>query len=209
MISIFLIDKIIIGYIIICYGLLKSILCLAELFIPSKYSKYIPFITTDDSFAGKFLVIIFLIFGFYSILHGLYVSEFISNNLSNIFDTYFITYVLYTLFGIILIIFYVLVVFTNINISKDMSHIITYKIGGIGSGILFFISICIIKLYDNIIYHKIQLFDFNNILLFTIILCLGFLLLFIIIKSLKQYKHNKIIHPTVLSLQIIPITALY
>lgn len=163
----------------------------------------------DISLAGKLLIIIFLLFGLYSILHGLSILKLLPINLINIFDSRSTTYLLYILFGIILILFYTLVVFTNLKISKNMTHITTYEIGGIASGVLFFISLFIIILYDNLIVHKIPLFNNYNILLLLIIICLTVLISFIIIKALRIYKYNKIMNQYVISLPFVVLNALH
>lgn len=200
--------KLIIGFIIIIYGFIKSIFSIFEIFLPEKYRKSIPFITTDRTVAGLFMIGVLLAFGIYSIFHGLSILKIMPTNLNNIFDNFITTYIIYGLFGIILIIFYIYILFTNINISKDMRHKSTYEIGGLSSGITFITTILVIQLYNNIFKLNIKWYDNDNILLIIGTSILTILTIFIIIKAIKSNDKNYKINFLSLPLPL-PFVALY
>lgn len=201
--------KIIIGIIIIIYGFIKSIFSIFEIFLPEKYRKSIPFITSDRTVAGLFMIEVLLAFGIYSIFHGLSILQIMPTNFNNIFDNFITTYIIYGLFGIILIIFYIYILFTNINISKDMTRISTYEIGGLSSGITFITSILVIKLYNNIFKLNIKWYDNDNILLIIGTSILTILTFFIIVKAIRRKNKNYKINIISLLPLPLPLVALY
>lgn len=195
----------VVGYSLIIYAVLKAIVCILDL-IPPKYFPFkIPFLTHDTSVAGLVLVISFLIFAVYTFLHGLGILHILSPTLNSLFTNYFTSYVVYMILTIILTVFYSLVLFTNLPISKNIEHKSSYEIIGLCGGISFFCSILILEVYRNIINKK------RSALIIILLPCIFIFILIIVIITYNSL-YNKNNHETsiydILSIMAIPFVAI-
>ena len=119
-----------IGMFLFLYGLLKLFVAICLLFvIPKETQKdmsHIPlvnmFVTGDHSLAGKGLEIILGSFGLFSMMHGLALMGFFHGRVVSYFESKLFQYVVYSVFGVALIVFYSLVLYTNVPISKDENN---------------------------------------------------------------------------------------
>ena len=133
------------AFLYIFYGITKVIIGLSVMSLPTKYIAQIPvfkwFIKaiSDKTFAGRFYEYVLLIFGFYTILHGLALFNTFPKKINNYIENPRVTYAVFEIFGIVLTVFYFLVIYTNLPIDKDKSSYNDYKLFGLSSGILFII----------------------------------------------------------------------
>lgn len=176
-----------IGYWLLIYAIFKGIICILDL-IPSQYLPFkVPFLTHDTTLAGLVLVITFLLFSIYTFFHALSILDFLSPSLTRFFNRYETSYIIYMIMSIILTVFYSLILFTDLPISKDPEHKISYEIIGLAGGILFFSTILILEVY-RILINK------NNTPLLIILLPCIFIFIgtvvFITYNAIKRDKED-------------------
>ena len=167
----------------IVYGIIKIAIGLSILFLPIEIILKIPILNyfidviSDKTLAGQFYDYTLCFFGVYTIICGLSLLNVFSQSLTDFIDSKNIIYTIYIIFGIIILIFYSLVLFTDVPISKDLTkHKLHYQIYGFIGGISFiFIPI----MWETIIYlHPIYkqlsqdtqlIIIITTIMIFTII----------------------------------------
>lgn len=154
--------RIIIGVILILYGIFKIIFSYHELRDEKR---------KEDTFADLFLIILLLIFGIYSLIHG--IAMIIHNTaFGKAIDNINTFAILYIIFGVLMIELYAIVVYTNIPIPKNENKMEKYKLVGIGGGILFFLALIIKLIWYKYTNKDSGYWDFNiYILLYWMILC--------------------------------------
>lgn len=116
----------VIGLIFLIYGLLKVIVVAAILFfipkdVQMKLAK-VPalnlLITGDTTIAGKGGEIALGMFGIFSIIHGLALMGYTPSSVTRVFESKWFQYLIYLVFGLAFIIFYSLVLYTDLPIPK-------------------------------------------------------------------------------------------
>jgi len=138
--------------ILVLYGLFKLVLGILALTLTLEYREKLQsiiiikdFITLDLTAAGRFIDFTIIIFALYSIIRGLVIAKTLkAKSLKYIITNPRYIYILYGVLGLVLLLFYSMIVYTNWNdilgISKKDERINTYKLSGIGSGIVFLIT---------------------------------------------------------------------
>lgn len=128
----------------IIYGMLKIAIGLLILLLPTEIIVKIPIfnyfadVISDKTLAGHFYDYILCFFGAYTIIYGLSLLNMFSQNVTDFIDNKTLIYTIYYIFGIIILIFYSLVLFTDVPISKDLKkHKLHYQIYGFVGGISF------------------------------------------------------------------------
>lgn len=177
----------VVGYWLIIYSILKAGICILDLTPPQYIPFKIPLLTHDTTTAGLVLVITFLVFSIYTFFHALGILHFLSPQLINFFTHHGTSYAVYMVLAIILTVFYSLVLFTNLPISKDPEHKSSYEIIGLCGGILFFCTILVLEAYRTIINKKHMVF------LIILLPCIFiFILTIIVIIYNATYKKKKV-----------------
>jgi hypothetical protein len=139
---------------LILYGVFKMAVFLANISLSKEKKALLHknpvlhwFISFDESFAGKFVEIVIAVFGVFTIIHGLNMivpmPAWIQRALFSQSSIYFV----HSLFGALLVVFYGLVIFSNVNIPKDMTYRDEYIIKGFCSGLVFLVTIPIVFMY--------------------------------------------------------------
>lgn len=135
--------KYIIGFVYIVYAFIKIMVGISVYVLSPDEMKKWPIInifakeTDDKTLAGRFYEYMFLIFGVYSLLEGLSILEQLPQKMSHLFESKYTQYSVFTFIGVSLVLFYSVVLYTNIPISKNQIHYHHYKILGLYSGISF------------------------------------------------------------------------
>lgn len=194
---------IIICWVLIFYAICKLTLCICELLPPRLIPIKVSFLTHDMTSAGLVLVITFLIFSTYTLLHGLSILHYLPYKIIKYFQNITINYIIYLTLGVMLIIFYSLVLFTDLNISKNEKHRASYEIIGLGGGVLFIASVLILSIYIKFInqgYNLIIFFEF----LASFILIIIFILIVVKAYSRKEVKEQSIGY-YIISISAIPL----
>jgi len=172
----------IIGILLVLYGVGKIIVSTAVFVLPEKYSKYIPFLKHDKSPAGIAIDVVLFVFGIYTILHGLAILGLLFASWILILDNIITVYVLYTLLGIFMLTFFILIVYTNAPIPSDPKNMLTYEIVGVGGGILFLQTVAALVMWENFGYNQATGFAL------TIFLVLTALLAFVIYNAIQSER---------------------
>jgi hypothetical protein len=198
------------GVILLIYGTIKLTIGLTALILTNKAISNAQnnailkdFISSDLTLAGKVFEYTLIIFAIYTIITGIYLLGIIKNKQFNqLMHNQLITYILYISMGVFLILFYYIVLYTSIDIQKDPTQMATYKLFGLGSGLMFLIMFVII--YSFFHYKKFTLIHYIAISIIIVGISIAF---YNIIKSsisLLKSKKNEII-----TLIMIPIVGIY
>lgn len=115
------------GVLFLVYGILKVLLVVAVMFLISEDTQKklatIPgvnlLVTGDHTLAGKGGEIVLAAFGVFSIVHGLALMGMLPGGVAALIETKWFQYMSYTVFGIVLVVFYSLVLYTNLPIPKQ------------------------------------------------------------------------------------------
>jgi multisubunit Na+/H+ antiporter MnhB subunit len=166
------------------YGISKISVALILYFLPYKYIQEIPFVRnffpkeSDKTLAGKMYEYVLIIVGIYSIISALIIFEMIPNIFIH---RELFGFVLLIVLGIFLTIFYYLVLYTNLPISKNNDNRKYYLILGLIGGIIMIsIPIIIAIIYYSIpVLKKLDPVVKSSILLVT----------FIIVSSSIEYVY--------------------
>ena len=209
--------EIIIGCMLLIYGIVKLVIGSIVCFFPTEWKKTMRsvdgigfFISNDDTIAGKAFDIALMTFGIYTIIHGLDMLHILHISISDAILNRTFLYLMNAILGIYLLVFYSLVIFTNVNIPKKKDHKDRYMIEGLCSGLLFLITIPLLIIFYSI--HDNGFTNANWTLIGGMIVCSIFimvLVLYIVKKALTQ-KHKPTTTQEILevsSLLLIPLAS--
>lgn len=144
-----------IAILFICYGVVKVTVSLLSLYgshgLKEKIGK-IPFLKSlihnDETFAGRCIHYALFVFGLFTFFHGFALLGMLPKQFIDILESPVMHCWLNGLIGVFLLSVYSLVLFTNVKISKDPHYTKTYKLVGLGGGILFIAAVPAILLYE-------------------------------------------------------------
>lgn len=187
----------VIGILLLITGFLKLIVGLSGLVLPLETLQKLHdlpfaggFFTLDVTTAGKALEVSVVCFALYSILKGVYMLRWYDHQTINMLATsHFVTYTLYGSLGVALTLFYATVVYAPREevlkwLSFDESKRGSYKLFGIGSGIMLLILGVAMH-----IYHTRQSLSMKDMRLYSAILALLITaLIYIIMYSYDELK---------------------
>jgi hypothetical protein len=183
----------------IIYGITKLIIALSLFYIPASVLSKIPILNKfvmdleDKTLAGHFYEYILMIFGIYTIIMGISLLHILPYGMRVIIENKIFEYSVFIILGLALVIFYSLVVFTNLPISKsnDERNIFYYKLLGIGGGISFLIMPIIFEIIE----YFFPVFDklpFEHKAMYILIITLIFFVILGFIWTLFIKKHLSI-----------------
>ena len=131
------------GTLYILYGVIKIVVGLAVMLLPiniienTQILKLFVKAAADKTFAGRMYEYVLLAFGVFSLFDGLALLELLTPSLAQYFESKHTEYTVFIILGLILTIFYSLVLYTNVPIQKDKEHYDHYKWLGLFGGISF------------------------------------------------------------------------
>ena len=99
----------------------------------------------DKTTAGRFYEYVLILFAVYTIIYGIGLFHVLPQSITNFLEYKHTENTLFIILGSILVLFYSLVLFTNVPIKKDMKYKKNYKLLGLFGGILFLITPFIIE----------------------------------------------------------------
>lgn len=138
-------SKYIIGILYLLYAIVKISSGLAIMFLPLEIIDKTPILNifvkeaADKTFAGRMYEYVLLAFGVFSLFEGLALLDQLSPKLTVLLESKWTEYTVFILLGIILTVFYSLVLYTDLPISKNKTDNDHYKILGLGGGISFLV----------------------------------------------------------------------
>jgi len=143
----------ILGTIFILFGILKLSLVIAVTwFIPPAIEKQLstlPVVNTiisgDTTLAGKMIDYLVLAFALFTMVHGLAIMDILPSGLKYIIESKVTQYSVYTSLGLLCLIFYCLVLYTQVPIDKDPTHYGNYRVYGFLSGLSFLVAPLILE----------------------------------------------------------------
>lgn len=144
--------ELLVGIWFLIYGVLKIVVSILALTLPSATQlrlKHTPlglFITGDKTSAGTAFDIALLFYACYSILHGLNLMGFVIPIATAMFRSLVFKATVYIVVGAFLIIYYGLVLYSNVAISKEPTEYHTYETY-ILIGIVFLLTAGLIPYY--------------------------------------------------------------
>lgn len=187
-----------IGILFILYGIMKLSLIVSIMFIPpavqeklSKIEGFDLIISGDDTTAGKMYEYVLFVFAVFSIIHGLALLGVFSENFQARIESKGFQYPFYVVLGLWLLVFYFLVIYTNLPIKKDPKNMYNYKIYGYLGGLSFllvpplWIAIEYFNPYLDRMREDTQLAYMTLLMLFAIFVIF---LTYIVIKRLRKMK---------------------
>lgn len=146
--------KILIGIIFIVYSIFKitmgGLACVINQDMREKLSKlpvFKYFVLEDYTISGKVFDFVLMLFGIYTLLHGLNLLNLLPKKLENILLNTTVLIIINAVFGLFLTGYFYLVLFTNVPISKNMNYADKYIIPGFISGLAYLISLILIFIF--------------------------------------------------------------
>jgi hypothetical protein len=113
------------GIVFILYGILKLIAFFALVFVPPQMQDKLATIsglnllfTGDRTVAGRVVEWVLVVFAVFSIVHGMALLSAFPRSVDAFIESHVFQYTFYTLCGIVLVIFYTLVLYTDLPIPK-------------------------------------------------------------------------------------------
>lgn len=208
------------GYLFLIYGVFKFLICYLEIvltyeqrtLLTHKVSLLKQILTTDVSTAGRTLSIIYIVFALITIFKSVerIRSGTVHSDILEIINERLFIYVIYSLLGFLLVLLYLIVLYTNISIEKNIKYERRYKLMGLCGGLTFIASVPIIYMFHRILDHGIMnaikqnIYSFIFSVMFSVIVIS--LLLYTgyrIIKDDKKCEKNVSLHE-ILTLFVIP-----
>ncbi len=127
-----------VGFIYLTYGIVKIILGMMLINVPYEYLLQIPIINLllpnidDDTLAGSFFEYMLVVFSIYTIFVGLALLDVFPNRFRLFLENKRTEYAVFIIIGALLLIFYSLVLYTNLPISKKTDDESMYNYGFYG-----------------------------------------------------------------------------
>jgi len=196
--------RILLGLIYIIYGLFKVLIGIALFTVPKDVLlKKIPFIKNvtspdeDTTISGQMYEYILLIFGLFTFFNGMSLLRFLPKMLIKFFEYKWTEYTVFIILGLLLTIFYSLVLFTKIKIPKHRDQTVYYKFYGLGGGILFLLMPFIFEGISRAspVFNKFSVETKSMVVLTTILILIGTANFFYnkkLLPSVYQKKYEKI-----------------
>lgn len=188
----------ILSFLYILYGVLKIVGALLLIFLSEEQVSKIPILNNyisfakDKTLAGHFYEYIMIIFCLYTICYGFSIIQYFPTNVDNLFENKAFIYIMYFILGSISIIFYSLVLYTNLPISKNLKDFKSlynlYMLFGASFLLIPVIKETIVFLHPHIIYHVSKISQTNLLISIGIIIAI---IIGILSKLLYIYYSNK------------------
>lgn len=201
----------VLGVVLLCYGIFKLIIGLSGLLMPQttlKKMKNIPvignFISTDVTTAGKAIEISIVCFALYAIGRGIYLLKVYDHaSFAVMMESRYVTYILYGVMGLFLTLFYSLVVYSSVDlesvyITMDNKEKATYKLIGLGTGLMYlFILVCM-----SVYHSEIPITSKQFKLVIIVFSIVASLLIYVIMDSYEKIRQKQ---GEILTLLMIPL----
>lgn len=181
----------------IIYGVIKIGVGISIMILPISIIQQIPILKTlakeaeDKTIAGRVYEYVLLVFGIYTILHGFSILHYLSKGLEDLYEEKWFHYIVFITLGLILTIFYGLIIYTDIPIPKNKDYIPSYRLFGLYGGIIFLAIPIIWELMEYIL----PWFDRLSVITKSFVLAGITIIAIIIIDILYKFLKKKNIKP--------------
>ena len=180
-----------IGILVIIYGILKVAMIYVSVALSHEDQNMVSqipfigsFVVKDATLAGKMVEYALLVFAVFSIIRGLVKVNLFNSDIVTSEST---MYILYGIVGMLLIIFYSLVVYTDVKIEKDPANIEKYESVNLVHGITFVAMIPLFLIYNDVMDNMNSL---NNVFSTTNLILSIWLLASVILIAVLTLKNN-------------------
>ena len=184
----------------ILYGVIKIGLGIVIIFFEKEDIKDKPFlnkletIIDDTTLAGRMYNYVLMAFGVFTIVHGMILLDLLPLWFEEIFVSKLVQYGVLVLFGVIMIVFYALILYTDLPISKKKEKYSHYTSIGLIGGILFIITPPIMELIEYIFpyFHKLSI-EQQNMCIIAIIIIITVIveLIYLYFKNSSESDNTK------------------
>lgn len=189
-----------VGILFLAYGIIKIIMVTSLFVIPPNIEKQLEtidivnlFVSGDNTLAGEMYEYVLLVFAIFSIVHGLALMGVFSEKFHSRLESKEFQYPFYIILGLWLMVFYFLVIYTNVPISKDPSKMYNYRLYGYLGGLSFLLVPVIWQIIERFNPYLSQMREDTQLMYMTIMMLgalLGIFILYIVIKKLKEALKN-------------------
>jgi uncharacterized membrane protein len=185
------------GILYLLYGVVKITVGLAIFLLSINTISKMPILklfakaAADKTFAGRMYEYVLLAFGVFSLLNGLSLLELLSPKVSKYFENKYTEYTVFIILGVILTVFYSLVLYTDLPIQKNTADYDHYRLLGLFGGI----SFLVMPFFNEFLRYVFPIFRNLSYVQQSIWVIGITILLFIIIEMI--YRHYKKQHKTV------------
>lgn len=149
-------SKSVVAILYIIYGLIKLVVGMSVMQLPEHILAKIPVLNwftseaSDKTLAGRFYEYALMAFGCFTIIHGFAMLHVLSDAVHDAMEHRYTQYFVFTVIGLAMTVFYSLVLYTKVPISKsetpeDMGH---YKLLGFYGGLSFLVMPLLWELMD-------------------------------------------------------------
>ena len=204
---------IIIAILYILYGIIKIIIGFVVMFLTPEQIEKLPLLSSlskaagDKSLAGLLYEYVLMAFGVVTILHGLILFGIMPLWFETIFVTKTVQYIILTIFGLIMSIFYSIVLYTDVPIDKNSEYNDHYLILGLVGGITFLLMPLLWEIIEYFIpfFNNLPLEQQNIYIIASIIVVvvIAELVYMIYHKVSETSTFKKIVHSKVENIDII------
>lgn len=197
------------------YGIVKIVVGSIAVFLPvnarnaliKRFPAIRQVVSKDVTISAKVIELALVIFGIYTVCHCLNLLDVINLPLIN---TRAFLYIFYAAIGIVVTVFYTLVVCTDLPIPKTQEDMFRYKIIGLVGGITFLISAPIMAIIHTVhdhggVVNAYQQDPFSITMCAASIAALVVIMAFIIHNAVQtKHKNSKITLQDLVSFTLIP-----
>ena len=143
--------------------------------------KKVPFIKNlvspeeDDTISGQLYEYVLLVFGIFTFFNGMSLVRLLPRAFIKFFEYKWTEYTVFTVLGLLLTIFYSLVLFTKTKIPKRDDQTVYYKFYGLGGGIFFLLMPFIFEgiSYASPMFNELSMEVKSMTILTTMLIVLG------------------------------------
>lgn len=185
------------GIIMLVYGIAKIVLVMLSFTLTKKQKEAmdkIPYSNIifgkDTTLAFKFSEYVLLIFGIYSVMHGLGLLHVLPTIIEEFLDDLRVQYFVSFALGIPTTIFYVLVLYTNVPIEKDETNFGTYKVCLWGIGVSFLLFPILWELAKMLLPYLASM-DKETAMMFMMMLMIGIMIIVTVIIMILFFVRKR------------------
>jgi hypothetical protein len=188
------------GLVFILYGILKLAAVFAIHMIPPNVRERVKdisgintIIIDDTTTAGNGIELIFVVFALFSIVHGCALMKLFPKPLNTLIESRLFQYSFYIGLGVTTMLFYTLVLYTNVPIQKDPENNDMYWIYGYIIGVSF---ICVPIVWELLSVKFPDIFKMSVYQHFVMMTCIFFVFFFIAnivyyVMEVRKKKRNR------------------
>lgn len=191
-----------VGLAFLLYGIIKFIIFLAIQVIPPRTQERLSkvqvlniLVSGDRTFAGRTIDFVLFIFAIFSMVHGLALMNSFPPNVDAFIESHTFQYTFYAILGIFMILFYTIVLYTDIPIPKKKENYNMYWIYGYLIGATFIAIPVIWELAGFLIPAIKTMSAAEQLMIITVLFFIAFIILmyayYVYTKRMRKHEEAK------------------